>query len=94
MHNISIQSISPCSTPNARIFVGNARIQCLFIDFEQSLFGQSRLSSAGLERANSREEGKRECEASESQGESGKKALSSSPLGQLALSSPAEHRRD
>ena len=35
------------------------------LDCEQSLFGQSRLSSAGLERANSRERGKRECEASE-----------------------------
>ena len=97
MHNISIQSISPRSTPNARIFVGNARTQCLFIDCEQCLFGQSRLSSAGLERANSREEGKRECEASESRGKAGEKALfssalSSSPRGQFALSSPAEHR--
>ena len=44
------------------------------IDCEQFLFGQSRLSSAGLERANSRERGKRECEASESQGEAGEKA--------------------
>ena len=44
------------------------------IDCEQSLFGQSRLSSAGLERANSRERGKRECEASESRGEAGEKA--------------------
>ena len=43
------------------------------IDCEQSLFGQSRLSSAGLERANSRERGKRECEASESRGEAGEK---------------------
>ena len=41
------------------------------LDCEQSLFGQSRLSSAGLERANSRERGKRECEASESRGEAG-----------------------
>ena len=39
------------------------------LDCEQSLFGQSRLSSAGLERANSRERGKREYEASESRGE-------------------------
>ena len=39
------------------------------LDCEQSLFGQSRLSSAGLERGNSRERGKRECEASESRGE-------------------------
>ena len=44
------------------------------IDCEQSLFCQSRLSSAGLERANSRERGKRECEASESRGEAGEKA--------------------
>ena len=44
------------------------------LDCEQSLFGQSRLSSAGLERANSRERGKRECEASESRGEAGEKA--------------------
>ena len=77
----------------------------MWIDCEQSLFGQSRLSSAGLERANSRERGKRECEASESRGEAGEKAgkeggslffppLSSSPLGQFALSSPAELRRD
>ena len=44
------------------------------LDCEQSLFGQSRLSSAGLERANSRERGKRECEASESRGEPGEKA--------------------
>ena len=43
------------------------------LDCEQSLFGQSRLSSAGLERANSRERGKRECEASESRGEAGEK---------------------
>ena len=48
---------------------GNREIYC-----EQSLFGQSRLSSAGLERANSRERGKRECEASESRGEAGEKA--------------------
>ena len=39
------------------------------LDCEQSLFGQSRLSSAGLQRGNSRERGKRECEASESRGE-------------------------
>ena len=44
------------------------------LDCEQSLFGQSRLSSAGLERANSRERGKRECEASKSRGEAGEKA--------------------
>ena len=44
------------------------------LDCEQSLFGQSRLSSAGLERANSRERGKRECETSESRGEAGEKA--------------------
>ena len=44
------------------------------IDCEQSLFGQSRLSSAGVERANSRERGKRECEASESRVEAGEKA--------------------
>ena len=44
------------------------------VDCEQSLFGQPRLSSAGLERANSRERGKRECEASESRGEAGEKA--------------------
>ena len=44
------------------------------IDCEQSLFGQSRLSSAGVERANSRERGKRGCEASESRGEAGGKA--------------------
>ena len=44
------------------------------LDCEQSLFGQSRLSSAGLERANSRERGKRQCEASESRGEAGEKA--------------------
>ena len=44
------------------------------LDCEQSLFGQSRLSSAGLERANSRERGKREYEASESRGEAGEKA--------------------
>ena len=43
----------------------------LCVDCEQSLFGQSRLSSAGLERANSRERGKRECEASKSRGEAG-----------------------
>ena len=43
------------------------------LDCEQSLFGQSRLSSAGLERANSRERGKRECEASESQGKLGRR---------------------
>ena len=61
-----------------------------FVDCEQSLFSQSRLSSAGLERANSRERGKRECEASESRGEAGR----SSPLGQFAISSPAELRRD
>ena len=46
----------------------------LWVDCEQSLFGQSRLSSAGLERANSRERGKRECEASESRGEAREKA--------------------
>ena len=46
----------------------------MLVDCEQSLFGQSRLSSAGLERANSRERGKRECEASESRGEAGEKA--------------------
>ena len=44
------------------------------VDCEQSLFGQSRLSSAGLERGNSRERGKREGEASESRGEAGEKA--------------------
>ena len=44
------------------------------LDYEQSLFGQSCLSSAGLERANSLERGKRECEASESRGEAGEKA--------------------
>ena len=44
-----------------------------FLDCEQSLFGHSRLSSAGLERANSRERGKRECEASLSQGELGRR---------------------
>ena len=44
------------------------------LDCEQSLFGQSRLTSAGMERANSRERGKRECEASESRGEAGEKA--------------------
>ena len=44
------------------------------VDCGQSLFGQSRLSWAGLERANSREGGKRECEASESRGEAGEKA--------------------
>ena len=43
------------------------------VDCEQSLFGQSRLSSAGLEIVNSRERGKRECEASESRGEAGEK---------------------
>ena len=45
-----------------------------YLDCEQSLFGQSRLSSAGLERANSRERGKCDCEASESRGEAGEKA--------------------
>ena len=75
------------------------------LDCEQSLVGQSRLSSAGLERANSRERGKCECEASESRGEAGEKAgkeggtlffppLSSSLLGQFAISSLAELRRD
>ena len=44
------------------------------VDCEQSLFGQSRLSSAGMEIANSRERGKCECEASESRGEAGEKA--------------------
>ena len=43
------------------------------IDCEQSLFGQSRLSSAGVERANSREQGKRDCEASESRGKLGRR---------------------
>ena len=43
--------------------------QVKLIDCEQSHFGQSRLSSAGLERGNSRERRKRECEASESRGE-------------------------
>ena len=66
------------------------------IDCKQSLFGQSRLSSAGLERANSGEQGKPKYEASESRGEAGEKTGKefSSPLGQLALSSPAELRRD
>ena len=50
------------------------RVWWMRLDCEQSLFGQSRLSSAGLERANSRERGKRECEASESRGEAGEKA--------------------
>ena len=44
------------------------------LDCEQSLFGQSRLSSAGLEIANSRERGKHECEASESRGKAREKA--------------------
>ena len=56
----------------------NLRAECKSalqpVDCEQSLFGQSRLSSAGLERANSRERGKRECEASENRGEAGEKA--------------------
>ena len=46
----------------------------IVLDCEQSLFCQSRLGSAGLERANSCERGKRECEVSESQGETGEKA--------------------
>ena len=46
----------------------------IVLDCEQSLFCQSRLGSAGLERANSCERGKRECEASESRGEAGEKA--------------------
>ena len=53
---------------------GNERFKVSWkVDCEQSLFGQSRLSSAGLERANSRERGKRECEASESRGQAGEK---------------------
>ena len=51
-----------------------AAISLTNLDCEQSLFGQSRLSSAGMERANSHERGKRECEANESRGEAGEKA--------------------
>ena len=47
------------SLADCRTHIGHFRLDC-----EQSLFGQSRLSSAGLERANSRERGKRKCEAS------------------------------
>ena len=46
----------------------------IVLDCEQSLLCQSRLGSAGLERANSCERGKRECEVSESRGETGEKA--------------------
>ena len=56
-------------------FITVALVFSSILDCEQSLFaiGQSRLSSAGLEIANSRERGKRECEASESRGEAGEK---------------------
>ena len=65
-----------CSTTCywSNITITTASSAASLLDCEQSLFGQSRLSSAGLERANSRERGKRECEASESRGEAGEKA--------------------
>ena len=63
------------------------------VDCEQSLFDQSRLSSAGLERANSRERGKRECEASESRGEAGEKALSVNSLSPVLPSLDVTDRR-
>ena len=59
--------------PVEHLFVKRVKPSTTVLDCEQSLFGQSRLSSAGLEIANSRERGKRECEASESRGEAGEK---------------------
>ena len=64
MHLVRHMGRAPYESVAAPVSNNAADLVELNIDCEQSLFGQSRLSSAGLKRANSRERGKRECEAS------------------------------
>ena len=65
----------------------------IVLDCEQSLFCQSRLGSAGLERANSCERGKREWETGEKAGKE-VRLHSPVPVSVNSLSPPAELRRD